>query len=358
MDPLGLTSQEAQVRLRSIGSNSFATESQRSWPRLIAAVLREPMLILLIATGTINFLLAELADALLLMVTVLIVLAISIVQERRSERAIPALSDLTAPLALVIRDGVERRVPSTQVVPGDLLLLLEGDRIVADAQIDSAAVLAIDESLLTGESIPVDKAAGDNVFAGSLVLRGHGRATVTATGSASELGKIGKSIQTIPYERSRLQGDIDRLVKVVGALVALADQTVDSENLRLYTQLTLVIAFAVSWLVLANLQTVNMSFGHLMSSVAFLASSQYAFSQKFENLSYAIAFGFVLLAIWLYSQTPSLVLIGAALVTMALSLTEWVVSGMANSMAPITAMLVIGGLMTFISASAVRARRQ
>lgn len=212
-----MTSQEAQVRLRSLGANTFASKSERTWLHLVTAVIREPMLILLIAAGTINFLLAELADALLLMVTVLIVLAISIIQEWRSERAIQALSDLTAPLALVIRDGVERRVPSTQIVPGDLLLLLEGDRIVADARIESAAVLAIDESLLTGESIPVDKAAGDQVFAGSLVLRGHGRATVTATGGESELGKIGKSIQAIPYERSRLQSDIDRLVRIVGA---------------------------------------------------------------------------------------------------------------------------------------------
>jgi len=155
-----------------------------------------------------------------------------------------------------------------------------------------------------------------------------------------------------------LIGHLALFLSASGTLVALADQTVDSANLRLYTQISLVIAFAISWLVLANLQTVNMSFGYLMSSIAVLASSQYAFNQKYENLSYTIAFGFVLLAIWLYSQTPSLVLIGAALVTMALSLTEWVVSGMENSMAAIIAMLVLGGLMTFISASAVRARRQ
>ena len=155
-----------------------------------------------------------------------------------------------------------------------------------------------------------------------------------------------------------LIGHLALFLSASGTLVALADQTVDSANLRLYTQISLVIAFAISWLVLANLQTVNMSFGYLMASIAVLASSQYAFNQKYENLSYAIAFGFVLLAIWLYSQTPSLVLIGAALVTMALSLTEWVVSGMENSMAAIIAMLVLGGLMTFISASAVRARRQ
>lgn len=155
-----------------------------------------------------------------------------------------------------------------------------------------------------------------------------------------------------------LVGHLALFVSAGGTLVALADQTVDSVDLRRYTQLSLVIAFAIGWLVLANLQTVSMSFGYLLASVALLASSQYAFNQKYENLSYAIGVGFVLLAIWLYSQTPSLVLIGAALVTMALSLTEWVISGMENSMIAIVAMLVIGTLMTFISATAVRARRQ
>lgn len=105
MPPLGLTSQEAELRLRSHGPNLLEVASERTWTRLLFSVLREPMLILLVAAGIINFLLAELADALLLMVTVVIVLSISVIQERRSERAIQSLRDLTAPLANVIRDG-------------------------------------------------------------------------------------------------------------------------------------------------------------------------------------------------------------------------------------------------------------
>ncbi|MEY3710770.1 MAG: hypothetical protein RLZZ99_591, partial [Actinomycetota bacterium] len=218
MSLAGLTSQEAELRLRDTGPNSLPSESGKSFIGTALAVLREPMLLLLIAAGTINFLLAELVDAILLMVTVVIVLTISILQERRSERAIQALKELTAPLALVLRDGVERRISSAQVVVGDVLILLEGDRVVADAEIFNVSTLAIDESLLTGESTPVEKEVGQLAYAGSLVLRGHARAIVVATGIGTELGKIGKSLQEIPFERSELQSDIDRIVRVVGTL--------------------------------------------------------------------------------------------------------------------------------------------
>jgi Ca2+-transporting ATPase len=137
------------------------------------------MLLLLAAAGAISFLLAELVDALLLMATVFIVLGISIYQERRTERALSALSELTAPLALVIRDGKEQRIGSSQIVPGDLLVLLEGDRIAADSILVSRSPIEVDESLLTGESIPVAKEEGMPIFTGSLVVRGHGRGKVT-----------------------------------------------------------------------------------------------------------------------------------------------------------------------------------
>lgn len=218
MSALGITSQEAEIRLRQHGPNLIAQGGKRSLLSLAWDVIREPMLLLLITAGIISFFLADLVDAALLMVTVLIVLAIAILQERRSERAIEALRDLTAPLALVVRDGTERRVPSTQVVLGDLLVLLEGDRVAADARLITSSALSIDESLLTGESTPVAKERDSQVLAGSLVLRGHGRALVTAISAESEIGKIGRSITEIPFERTRLQRGIDRLVRVVGIL--------------------------------------------------------------------------------------------------------------------------------------------
>lgn len=218
----GLTSEEARTRLLTEGPNSLPGDAEQSLLRLILTVIREPMLLLLLAAGVISFLLAELVDAILLMATVSVVLGISIFQERRTERALHALHDLTAPLALVIRDGKEERVSSNQVVRGDLLVLLEGDRITADARIIECASIEVDESLLTGESTPVVKSVEDLIFTGSLVVRGHGVAEVVAIGMTTELGKIGRSIQEIPQSRTHLQRNIDSLVRVVGILSLIA----------------------------------------------------------------------------------------------------------------------------------------
>ena len=125
------------------------------------------------------------------------------------------------PLALVIRDGREKRIPSSEIVPGDLILLREGDRIGADARLITSVSLQIDESLLTGESVPVLKNVGDSAYTGSLVVRGHGSAEVLATGTATQLGKIGKSLTEIPDEKTTLQKNVARIVKVIG-LAALA----------------------------------------------------------------------------------------------------------------------------------------
>ena len=222
MEALGLTDEVARARLLSNGSNSLPSEKDKTFLQIAFGVIKEPMLLLLISAGAISFLLADLVDALLLMMTVFIVLGISIYQERRTEKALSALQELTAPLAIVIRGGREVRIPSSQIVIEDLLVLLEGDRISADARIISSTTIETDESLLTGESIPVPKEMGSIVYTGSMVVRGHGRAVVVATGLNTELGKIGKSIQEIDYQRTLLQRNIDRLVKVIGAISLVA----------------------------------------------------------------------------------------------------------------------------------------
>ncbi len=221
MTSTGLTSQEANRLLIEHGPNSVESEKSRSGLVVALSVLREPMLVLLLAAGLLSFLLADLTDAILLMFTVVIVLGISIYQQQRTNNALAALKELTAPLAHVIRDGIETRISSRDVVPGDLLLLAEGDRVVADSILVTSSSLEFDESLLTGESVPVTKSIDDRVFTGSLVVRGHGRARVVATGALTELGKIGKSIETIPYQRTRLQQSIDTIVKAIGIFALL-----------------------------------------------------------------------------------------------------------------------------------------
>ena len=218
MSVMGLTSAEAHSRLMVNGENQIPSEKQKTLLRQVLTIVSEPMLILLISAGVINFFLAEILDAVMLMFTVVIVLGISIAQSRRTENALFALRQLAAPYATVIRDGSEMKIPSSSVVVGDLLLLSEGDRVSADARIIRNVTLATDESTLTGESVPVEKQIDDLAFSGTLVTRGHGQAIVEATGANSALGKIGKSLQDIPFERSQMQRDVDQLVRVIGLL--------------------------------------------------------------------------------------------------------------------------------------------
>ncbi len=227
----GLPRAEAEVRLRAEGPNELGHERPRGLLRLALGVLREPMLLLLLGAGGIYLLLGDREEALTLLSFVVVVIAITVVQERKTERAVTALRDLTSPRALVIRDGERRRIPGREVVRGDLLALAEGDRVPADARLVEAAHLEADESLLTGESAPVAKRAGPLpadpapggdaspiVFAGTLVVRGRGLAEVLATGPRSEMGKLGASLASIESGPTPLQREVGRLVRIVAAV--------------------------------------------------------------------------------------------------------------------------------------------
>lgn len=229
----GLSEAEAERRLAEHGPNQLPSAKPRNLLQQAAGVLREPMLLFLLAAGGINFALAEPLDGVILMFTVLIVIGISIVQEHRTETALVALRDLSAPRALVIRDGAQVRIPGYEVVPGDVVLLVEGDRVPADALVLQASSLSVDESALTGESVPVRKETSDDpdadlgepggdatpwVFSGTLVVKGRGVAVVRATGLGSQLGVIGSSLSEISPERTPLQREIDRIVRVIAVL--------------------------------------------------------------------------------------------------------------------------------------------
>jgi len=230
----GLTAAEAAARLARDGLNELPAARGHTLLQQAWTVLREPMLLLLAGAGTVNFLLAEPLDGILLMATVVVVIGISLVQEHKTENALAALRDLASPRALVLRDGQRLRIAGREVVRGDLVLLSEGDRVPADAVLVDSVNLSVDESALTGESVPVRKAAGAPesattiamgppggeatpwVFSGTLVVKGHGMAFVAATGAGTELGRIGTALRSIEVERTPLQREIDRLVRVVG----------------------------------------------------------------------------------------------------------------------------------------------
>ena len=230
----GLSQPDAALRLAEDGPNALPAGQRRTLLAIAGETVREPMFLLLLGAGSLYLAFGDLQEGLTLFGFVLVTLGLTLYQEGKTERAIEALRDLTSPRALVIRDGQNQRIAGRDVVRGDLLLLREGDRVPADALLVLADGLLVDESLLTGEAVPVRKVAargqatparpgGDDlpwVYSGTLVLQGQGTARVTATGAGSEIGRIGAALGTLALERSPLQQQTARLVRNL-ALMAL-----------------------------------------------------------------------------------------------------------------------------------------
>ena len=232
----GLSQMQASVRLAELGPNALDTEPPRTLAGRLLDMAREPMFMLLVAAALLYIVLGDLVEGLTLSLFVLAVLGLTFWQEGRAESALQALRSLTQPQARVLRDGQVLRIPSSEVVTGDLLLLAEGDRVAADGWLLQADNLQVDESLLTGESVPVGKRAAPHetpgptppggedspaVFAACHVVRGQGQARVTATGSGSQVGQIGAALAHTREAASPLQQQTARLVRRLAFGVAL-----------------------------------------------------------------------------------------------------------------------------------------
>ncbi|WP_338137035.1 cation-translocating P-type ATPase [Pseudomonas veronii] len=235
----GLCEAQVQQRLAQDGPNELPASRRRSALRLMCDVAFEPMFLLLVACGALYMVLGDVQEALMLLGFVFVVMSISFVQQRRSERSLNALRDLSSPRAKVLREGKECSVPSRDLVVGDVVMLAEGDRVPADLLLTTCANLSIDESLLTGESMPVSKlvapqshtlgdpappptdAALAQAFSGTLVTCGTAQGRVTATGERSALGRIGQSLADIEVEPTPTQQQTRRVVKRV-AVIGLA----------------------------------------------------------------------------------------------------------------------------------------
>ncbi len=224
-DARGLTAAEAARQLAEDGPNALPADGGRRWYHILAETVRDPMFALLLAAAGLYLLLGEPQESLSLALMVLVVIGLTLYQEGRTERAIQALRDLSSPRARVIRDGQVRTVAGLELVRGDLMLLAEGDRVAADAELLSAGELQLDESLLTGESVPVRKRARTGqqsvagqeetaaVYAGTLVVQGQGQARVTATGARSQMGQIGQALQEVRAEESPMRRQTRTLVQ-------------------------------------------------------------------------------------------------------------------------------------------------
>ncbi|UNQ74141.1 cation-translocating P-type ATPase [Infirmifilum sp. NZ] len=221
--PLGLSEDEARRRLKVWGPNRIEEEKRISPLRLFLNQFLNPLTGLLLFATALSVAIGETLDALVIVVLVLAGAVLGFYQEYRAERALEALKKMASPLATVIREGEVKTVRSEEVVPGDVLVLNAGDRVAADARVFEAVNLRVDESMLTGESTPVDKIAEtleadaplaervNMVFAGTVVVYGKGKAVVVATGKNTELGKIAESLQEVKTEKTPLERQLDAL---------------------------------------------------------------------------------------------------------------------------------------------------
>ncbi|HEY9235359.1 MAG TPA: HAD-IC family P-type ATPase, partial [Phenylobacterium sp.] len=234
VDLQGLSETEAARRLAEIGPNEIGGGGGRSLVRIVAETMREPMFLILIGAAALYLVLGDLWEGLFLLGGAALSIGLVIAQEARSERAMIALRELAQPLARVLRDGGERQVPARELVPDDIMLVGEGERLPADGVLRAGDVLAVDESALTGESAPVTKEPssadapegeaapgaehGPFLWAGTLVVRGQGVVQVGRTGIQSALGRIGRSLADIEQEPTPLQRTAGRLVAALGGL--------------------------------------------------------------------------------------------------------------------------------------------
>ncbi len=218
---VGLKTPEVTELRKQYGFNDLPIKKMNSLLKTLIDILLEPIFSLLIGAGLIYLIIGSTEDAITLLGFISISIVITLFQQRKSERALEALKDLSSPHVWVIRDGQSQKIPSRELVVGDVLILQEGERVVADAELIESHDLLIDESLLTGESEAVEKTQqkittqpkNHLIFSGCMIIRGSGLALVTAIGAKTEIGKIGKSLETIVIADSPLQKDIRQLIR-------------------------------------------------------------------------------------------------------------------------------------------------
>ncbi|NTW33313.1 MAG: cation-translocating P-type ATPase [Bacteroidetes bacterium] len=223
----GLSDEQVKQKQKKEGFNELPSSKPKSIIHIAFEVVKEPMFLLLVACGTLYLMLGDLQEGLMLLGFVFVIMGIEFYQEKKTEKALDALKDLASPRALVIRDSFEKRIPGKEVVTDDIVVLQEGDRVPADALVLSCNNLMVDESLLTGEPVPVRKRefkegdldfnpGGDDipyVYSGSMIVQGSGIVKVVAIGMNTEIGKIGKALESVKEEPTKLKKEMGILVK-------------------------------------------------------------------------------------------------------------------------------------------------
>jgi len=216
----GLSQAEAEKRFLEVGPNQFVKPQKTSFLGIAKEEVTEPMILLLLVVGIVYTVFGSLQDALTIFSVIFVLVFVEIWNEYRAKKAISALSELAAPKTRVVRDGTIVEVETEKVVLGDTLVFTEGTRIAADCKLDVAYDVQVDQSVLTGESLPQERNVGDDVFAGTLIVSGEGKGEAYATGKDTRFGKISAMAQTIKPPKTPLQLAMKALSKTL-AYVAI-----------------------------------------------------------------------------------------------------------------------------------------
>jgi P-type Ca2+ transporter type 2C len=223
----GLSDRDVSIKLKEEGYNELPAAGKKSIFGIVFSVLKDPIFLLLVASGSLYFILGDATEGLVLLSFVFVIIGITVYQEEKTEKALDALQSLSSPRALVIREGRQKRIPGREVVVGDIVILSEGDRVPADILLLSSNNLLVDEALLTGESVPVRKMAWDGeeqsyhpggddlptVYSGTLVIQGQAIGEVKKIGLNTEMGKIGAVLQKVEDDETRLKKEINQIVR-------------------------------------------------------------------------------------------------------------------------------------------------
>lgn len=220
----GLTDEEVKTRREKYGKNTLGEQEKTSFFVKLFHIILEPMFLLLLVASLIYFILGEPRDGIVMLVFVTVMITIDVIQERKTDKTLEALKELSAPTVMVLRNGVKLKLSSEDIVPDDIVYIYEGVKIPADGKIVKCSGLRVDESTLTGESQVVYKKETEEmsdqyfkencVYAGTLVVGGKATVMITKIGKETEYGKIGKSVVEFQEEKTPLQKQTDRIVKV------------------------------------------------------------------------------------------------------------------------------------------------
>lgn len=215
----GLSHEEAEILLKKFGYNELPSAKPKNVLRIAQEVIKEPMFLLLLACATIYVLVGDHSEGIIMFSSIVLIISITFYQYRKTEKALDALKKLSSPRVLVRRNGEEIRIAGRDIVPGDLMVVNEGDRIAADAILIESVNLKVDESILTGESIAIEKDPHTEqleLYSGTLVVQGKGIAKVTQTGTNARLGSIATSLKNIEDSEPKLQQEMKILIRNLG----------------------------------------------------------------------------------------------------------------------------------------------